>query len=127
MVINCDWSPDGKYLGACFTDKQVKICQLEFSGTLRVIQTLPCSLSVRQVIWNPTDYQRFAIIGMDKVIELWDVRAPRATSKIPCKITATFTSLPIHDIYRSHYMMQYLYPATSLMPFIRAPPIYDLS
>ena len=74
MLNSCNWSGDGKYLGACFTDRQVKICQLESSGSVRVIQTLPCGHSVKHVIWNPTDNQRFAIVGADKFIELWDVR-----------------------------------------------------
>lgn len=83
MLNNCNWSGDGKYLGACFVDRQVKISQLDPSGSLRVIQSVPCGHSVRQVIWNPMDHQRFAIVGADKFIELWDVRAPRASSKIP--------------------------------------------
>ena len=73
MLNSCNWSGDGKYLGACFTDRQVKICQLESSGSVRVIQTLPCGHSVKHVIWNPTDNQRFAIVGADKFIELLSI------------------------------------------------------
>lgn len=83
LLNSCSWSGDGKYLGACFTDRLVKICQLESSGTVRAIQTIPCGHSVKRLVWNPADNQRFAIAGSDKCIEMWDVRAPRAASKIP--------------------------------------------
>ena len=83
-INTCTWSGGGKYLGVCFQDKHARICQLEPSGIIRSIQTIPCSNSIRKIVWNPHDNQRFAIVGSDKVIELWDVRAPRPTSKIPC-------------------------------------------
>ena len=83
-INTCTWSGGGKYLGVCFHDKHARICQLEPSGTVRSIQTIPCSSSVKKIIWHPNDNQRFAIVGNDKFIELWDVRAPRPTSKISC-------------------------------------------
>ena len=83
-ISTCTWSGGGKYLGVCFQDKQSRICQLEPSGIVRSIQTVPSSNSVRKIVWNPLDNQRFAIAGFDKFIELWDVRAPRPTSKISC-------------------------------------------
>ena len=85
-LISCNWSGDGKYLGTCFQDKQLKICQLESTGNLRAIQTLPFGHGLKHVIWNPIDNQRFAVISTDKFIDLWDVRAPRATSKIPSAV-----------------------------------------
>jgi THO complex subunit 3 len=80
---SCEWSGDGKYIGTCFSDKQVKIAQLEPSGSVRVIQSIACNHSMKRVIWNPVDNTRFAITGQDKSIELYDVRVSRATSKIP--------------------------------------------
>ena len=122
MLNSCNWSGDGKYLGACFSDRQVKICQLESSGTVRAIQTIPCSHSIKKLIWNPTDNQRFAILGADKCIEMWDVRAPRATSKIQSPsdnvdaswspdgsyiVTATYSNhLCVFDTRESKYLVK---------------------
>jgi WD40 repeat protein len=76
------WNSDGLYLGSSSSDKQVKIGQLEGSGTLRQVQTIPMITNVTQIVWHPTETGRFCVAGDDKAIELWDVRASRATSKI---------------------------------------------
>jgi WD40 repeat protein len=82
-VKSCRWSGDGRYLGTSSTaEKNTKISQLEPSGTIKSIQTIPNSQGIYQVVWNPTDSQHFALTGQDKFVEMWDVRAPRASAKI---------------------------------------------
>ncbi len=82
-VKSCRWSGDGRYLGtSSTTEKNTKISQLEPSGTIKSIQTIPNSQGIYQVVWNPTDSQHFALTGQDKFVEMWDVRAPRASAKI---------------------------------------------
>lgn len=95
------WSGDGKYLGAAFKDKSVKIGQLESTGNIRVVHTVPCTHSARSVTWNPLDDQRFAIAGLDKFIELWDVRAPKATGKI----LAPGTNISVSWSANGHYTL----------------------
>ena len=75
------WSCDGTYLGSSSSDKQVKIGQLDSTG-LRPVHTIPSLTSITQIVWHPTEPSRFCIAGDDKAIELWDVRASRAASKI---------------------------------------------
>ena len=63
-------------------EKNTKISQLEPSGTIKSIQVIPNSQGIYQIVWNPTDTQHFALTGIDKHVEMWDVRAPRASAKI---------------------------------------------
>lgn len=80
---DCGWNCDGNYLGTAGLDKQVKIGQLDPSGAIRAVHTIPSNTHLTQIAWHPTEPSRFCIAGVDKSIELWDVRASRAASKIP--------------------------------------------
>ena len=80
----CRWSHDGQFLGTTSTvEKNTKISQLEPAGSIKSIQTIANTQGMYQIIWNPTDSKQFALTGVDKSVELWDVRAPRANAKIP--------------------------------------------
>lgn len=79
---SCRFSCDGAYLGSCSTDKVVKIGQVDSYGGLRVVHTVTSLTPMTQIAWHPTEPARFVIAGDDKTIELWDVRASRATAKL---------------------------------------------
>ena len=83
LVKACRWSNDGQYLGTTSTvEKNTKISQLEPTGSIKSIQTIANTQGMYQIIWNPKDSKQFALTGIDKSVELWDVRAPRANAKI---------------------------------------------
>ena len=79
------WNSDGNYLGSVsIPEKTVKISQLDSkSMNAKVLHTVPCSNVPAAVCWHPTDPIRFAICGDDKTVDIWDVRASKAVSKIP--------------------------------------------
>lgn len=76
------WNCDGTFIGCVCNDKSVKIGQLEVTGIIRSIHSVPCNNSVVQVCWHPSDASRFAVIGTDKAVELWDVCAASPVSKL---------------------------------------------
>lgn len=76
------WNCDGSYIGTASLDKNVKIGQLELTGNIRSVHSVPCSGSIAQVCWHPLDPNRYAIVGSDKTMEVWDIRATRPTSKL---------------------------------------------
>jgi hypothetical protein len=39
-----------------------------------VLQTIPCPEVVSKVCWHPNDATRFCLGGVDKYVDLWDVR-----------------------------------------------------
>jgi WD40 repeat protein len=44
------------------------------SDGLKTVQSVQCASTITQVCFHPNDPSRFAIIGEDKNVELWDVR-----------------------------------------------------
>lgn len=76
------WNCDGLHLASSSTDKQVKVGQLDPTGTLRTVHTIPSLTAVKSIVWHPTEPGRFCVVGDDKSIDLWDVRASRPASRI---------------------------------------------
>jgi len=76
------WNCDGSYLGSSSYDKTVKIGQLSPDGGVKTVQTVQCAQLIQSVSWHPSEPQRFVIAGDDKSIEVWDVRASRASTKM---------------------------------------------
>lgn len=50
---------------------------------LKVIQNIAAKEMTTTICWCPIEFNKFCIAGEDKLIEIWDVRASRATAKIP--------------------------------------------
>ena len=77
-----NWNKDGQYLASASSDKTCKIGAIEQSGNMKSIQSITLTASCAQVCWSPIDPVRFALVGDDKAVELYDVRASRAASKL---------------------------------------------
>jgi len=82
MLHDIKWNREGNYIGMISSDKTVKVGQLEKNGSFQNVHTIPNSLQMTQLCWNPNDDSQLGICGDDKQIELWDVRASRASAKI---------------------------------------------
>lgn len=81
VKFNCD----GSLFGAATVDKAVKIAQLldnSQTGTIRVVHSIPCSSSIAEICWHPSDMNRFVIIGGDKMVDVWDVKAARPALRL---------------------------------------------
>lgn len=82
-VYDLKWNIDGSYLGSMI-GKNLKIGQLleGSSVSMKCIHTVPSNSSLSTMCWNPANPAGFAFCGDDKVVELWDVRSPRAAMKV---------------------------------------------
>ena len=80
------WNYDGSILASSSSDeKKTILSSLDSSGSLRNFQVVVTQPTVNAIVWSPTDMKRFAVIGKDKYVELWDVRQSTPTNKIPIK------------------------------------------
>ena len=79
------WNKDGTFLAAISSDRSVKISQCDVSNANKMIshiQSIPTTLTMSQVAWHPIETNRLALCSDDKMVEIWDVRAARASHKI---------------------------------------------
>jgi WD40 repeat protein len=76
------FSPDGAYLGVAFAKKGGGgiIFQMDESGMSQV-QTVKATRELTKLCWHPTNSQ-FTFVGMDKTLEIWDVRGHKPSSTI---------------------------------------------
>jgi WD40 repeat protein len=74
IVLDLKWNNDGSYIGSVSSDRSIKICQLDSSGGAKVSHSISTNVHYSQICWNPTNNSRFALIGDEKTVELWDVR-----------------------------------------------------
>lgn len=77
-----NWNNEGKHFSVVSQDNNVRIGQLEASGTTKNVHTIPLTSGGATTCWNPAVDNRLAICSDDKTIDLWDVRASRAGMKI---------------------------------------------
>lgn len=82
-VSDLKWNSTGEYLATVSKDKTTKICALRGDGTMKLVHTVPSSLMPVKIAWHPTISNCFAVAGDDKNVDIWDVRAPRASSRLP--------------------------------------------
>lgn len=81
-IVDVRWSYDGLYLASSSHDRTVRVSQLDSSGSLKSLQVIPTTPPRSGVVWNPAESSRFLISGEDKFVDLWDVRASKATIKL---------------------------------------------
>lgn len=81
-VVDLKWNCDGSYLGSVSYDKSVKLYSLDSSGTLKLVQTIPCTVTPNNLCWHPTNEKRLAILTDDKNIEVWDIKGSAPSSKL---------------------------------------------
>ena len=82
-ISDLKWNVDGDFLATVSKDKTTKISALKSDGSLKLVHTVPSSLMPLKIAWHPTTTNCFAVAGDDTNIDLWDVRAPRATARLP--------------------------------------------
>ena len=78
------WSSDGSLLLSLSTDRTLKM--LEYSpslGSLRVLPAVSCS-AVGAACFHPLDRSRFAAVGDEKDVALWDSFEGRVINRIHC-------------------------------------------
>jgi WD40 repeat protein len=73
-VVDLKWNNDGSYIGSISSDRSIKISQLDSSGGAKVSHTIPTNVHYSLICWNPANNSRFALIGDERTVELWDVR-----------------------------------------------------
>ena len=76
-VKDVKWNTEGKYFLTASSDHSARVGQLDNSGATKHVHTIPFGGEIEQTFWNPAQDNRFAIIGEDKTIELWDVRGQK--------------------------------------------------
>jgi WD40 repeat protein len=77
------WNKDGDYLAAISGDRSVRVSQFNPSTTnAEIIHTIPTPTTMAQLCWNPQESGRLAVCNDDKPVELWDIRASKASMKI---------------------------------------------
>jgi THO complex subunit 3 len=82
-ISDVKWNVDGDYLATTSKDFTTKVSALKQDGTLKLVHTVPSSLTPIKMAWHPSSQGVFAVAGDDKNVDIWDVRAPRATARIP--------------------------------------------
>lgn len=82
-VSDLKWNISGEYLASVSKDKTTKICALKGDGSLKLVHTVPSSLMPVKIAWHPKVSNCFAVAGDDKNVDIWDVRAPRASARLP--------------------------------------------
>uniref|UniRef100_A0A7S3M2X7 Anaphase-promoting complex subunit 4-like WD40 domain-containing protein n=1 Tax=Spumella elongata TaxID=89044 RepID=A0A7S3M2X7_9STRA len=83
VLLELCWNREGNYLGMISSDRSVKVGQLDKSGTFQNVHNIPTTTTMTQLCWNPVDDSRIGMCGEDKYVELWDVRASKASMKLP--------------------------------------------
>lgn len=80
------WNCDGTYLGVISADRTVRISQVDATPNkpiaLQSIHSIPTGELVEKLAWHPTDSQRLAFCSHEKTVEIWEVRATRASLKL---------------------------------------------
>lgn len=74
------WNVDGSLLGALAGDKVVRIGQLDSTGSVATVQSIPCTVQMIQVCWHPQEPNRFALCSDEKPVEFWDLRGKSSAS-----------------------------------------------
>ncbi len=82
-VTDLKFSYSGDYLATVSKDKTTKVSALKPDGSLKLVHTVPSSSVPAKMVWHPTSVVSFAVCGEDKNVDIWDVRATRATARIP--------------------------------------------
>lgn len=77
------WNRDGDFLASVSKDKTTKVSALKPDGSLKLVHTVPSSHMPAKLSWHPLLPICFAVCGEDKNVDIWDVRATRATTRIP--------------------------------------------
>ena len=82
-IFDLKWNNEGNYLACVSGDKTVKVGQLDGNnGQYQFIHSIPTTIQMAQLCWNPIDQKRLSMCGDDKSVDLWDVRSSRVSSKI---------------------------------------------
>ena len=83
QVTDLKFNNAGEYLATVSKDKTTKVSALKPDGSLKLIHTVPSSSVPTKMAWHPLQPACFAVRGEDKNVDIWDVRATRATARIP--------------------------------------------
>lgn len=78
------WSLDGILLLSLSTDRTLRLLEYSASlGVLRLVPTVSCS-AVGAACFHPLDRSRFAVVGDEKDVALWDSTEGRVVNRIHC-------------------------------------------
>lgn len=81
-VNSIKWNVNGSFISTLSSEKFVRIGQLDNNGGITVVQNIPTTIQMMQVCWHPTETNKLAICSDEKPVEFWDVRAPKAATKL---------------------------------------------
>merc|ERR1719487_944750 len=75
------WNANGEYLGSVSFDKSFKVGQMDNNGNYRTVHSNIPGIVPSQLCWQPDSATNCAISGDDRMVEIFDIRVPRPSSR----------------------------------------------